>query len=112
MRNPQSRLLTLLALTLAHGRKWSPFHPFRGRGWRRSQNGVGHKMRREKRRKKGEKEKKEERKMEKRKRKNEKERKKKRKRERERERESRRNSEAFYRLIEALQVSLRPSEAH
>ena len=42
-----------------HGCKSSPFHPFRGRGWRRSQNGVGHKMRREEkkgeRRKKGEK---------------------------------------------------------
>ena len=35
-----------------HGRIWSPFHPFRGRGWRRSQNGVSHKMRREE--KKGE----------------------------------------------------------
>ena len=42
--------------TDVHGRKWSPFHPFRGRGWRRSQNGVGHKMRREK--KKGKKKKK------------------------------------------------------
>ena len=34
-----------------HGRIWSPFHPFLGRGWRRSQNGVGHKMRREKKQK-------------------------------------------------------------
>ena len=34
-----------------HGRIWSPFHPFPGRGWRRSQNCVGHKMRRGKKRK-------------------------------------------------------------
>ena len=48
--------MTIFLRTLNHGRKWSPFHPFRGRGWRRSQNGVGHKMRREK--KKGKKKKK------------------------------------------------------
>ena len=70
-----------------HGRKWSPFHPFRGRGWRRSQSGVGHKMRREK--KKGKKKKK-----------------------RGKRKKGREKREAFYRLIEALQISLRPFEAH
>ena len=35
-------------IIIAHGRMWSPFHLFPGKGWRRSQNGVGHKMRREK----------------------------------------------------------------
>ena len=27
-----------------HGRIWSPFHPFYGRGWRWSQNSINHKM--------------------------------------------------------------------
>ena len=53
--------IDMLQYIEAHGRKWSPFHPFRGRGWRRSQNGVGHKMRKEEKKgersKKGEKEK-------------------------------------------------------
>ena len=39
-------------LATGHGRIWSPFHPFRGRGWCRSQKSVGHKMRRERSKKK------------------------------------------------------------